>query len=62
MDAPEVDSNVYLSDDFDAKPGDQIWVQIIHAAEYDVWGARVEDQCCFNFNYLLADIIKPSLK
>jgi len=32
-----------LSDDFDAKPGDQIWVQIIHADEHDVWGVRVED-------------------
>jgi ribosomal protein S12 methylthiotransferase len=43
MDAPEVDGKVYLSDDFDAKPGDQIWVQIIHADEHDVWGVRVED-------------------
>ncbi|MGL1958290.1 MAG: 30S ribosomal protein S12 methylthiotransferase RimO [Colwellia sp.] len=43
MDAPEVDGKVYLSDDFDAEPGDQIWVQIIHADEHDVWGVRVED-------------------
>ena len=43
MDAPEVDGKVYLSDDYDAKPGDQIWVQIIHADEHDVWGVRVED-------------------
>ena len=43
MDAPEVDGKVYLSDDFDAKPGDQIWVQIIHADEHDVWGVRVEE-------------------
>ncbi len=43
MDAPEVDGKVYLSDDFDAKPGDQLWVQIIHADEHDVWGVRVED-------------------
>ncbi len=43
MDAPEIDGKVYLSDDFDAKPGDQIWVQIIHADEHDVWGVRVED-------------------
>ncbi|GAA6172028.1 30S ribosomal protein S12 methylthiotransferase RimO [Colwellia sp. KU-HH00111] len=42
MDAPEVDGKVYLSDDFDAKPGDQLWVQIIHADEHDVWGVRVE--------------------
>lgn len=43
MDAPEVDGKVYLSDDYDAQPGDQIWVQIIHADEHDVWGVRVED-------------------
>ena len=43
MEAPEIDGKVYLSDDFDAKPGDQIWVQIIHADEHDVWGVRVED-------------------
>jgi ribosomal protein S12 methylthiotransferase len=44
MDAPEVDGKVYLSDDYDAKPGDLIWVQIIHADEHDVWGIRVEDE------------------
>ena len=43
MDAPEVDGGVYFSDDFDTKPGDQIWVQIIHADEHDVLGVRVED-------------------
>jgi ribosomal protein S12 methylthiotransferase len=43
MDAPEVDGKVYLSDDFDAEPGDLMWVQIIHADEHDVWGVRVED-------------------
>ncbi len=43
MDAPEVDGKVYLSDDFEAEPGDLIWVQIIHADEHDVWGVRVED-------------------
>jgi len=44
MDAPEVDGKVYLSDDYDAKPGDQIWIQIIHADEHDVWGVRAEDE------------------
>lgn len=44
MDAPEVDGKVYLTDEFDVKPGDQIWVQIIHADEHDVWGVRVEDE------------------
>jgi ribosomal protein S12 methylthiotransferase len=43
MDAPEVDGKVYLSDEYDVKPGDQLWVQIIHADEHDVWGVRVED-------------------
>ena len=40
-DAPEVDGKVYLSDYFDAKPGDIIWVQIIHADEYDLFGAGI---------------------
>jgi len=44
MDAPEVDGKVYLSDDYDAKPGDQIWVQIIHADEHDLWAVRCDDQ------------------
>jgi len=44
MDAPEVDGKVYLSDDYDAQPGDQIWVQIIHADEHDLWGVRVDDE------------------
>ena len=43
MDAPEVDGKVYLSDDYDAEPGEQLWVQVIHADEHDVWGVRVED-------------------
>ncbi|MDG1751537.1 MAG: 30S ribosomal protein S12 methylthiotransferase RimO, partial [Thalassotalea sp.] len=43
MDAPEVDGKVYLSDEYDVKPGDQVWVQIIHADEHDVWGVLVED-------------------
>ena len=43
MDAPEVDGKVYLTDEFDVAPGDQVWVQIIHADEHDVWGVKVED-------------------
>lgn len=43
MDAPEIDGKVYLTDEFDVKPGDQVWVQIIHADEHDLWGVRVED-------------------
>lgn len=30
--------------EFDVKPGDQVWVQIIHADEHDVWGVKVEDE------------------
>lgn len=44
MDAPEVDGKVYLTDEFDVKPGDMIWAQIIHADEHDVWGVKVEDE------------------
>lgn len=43
MDAPEVDGKVYLSDEFSVEAGDQVWVQIIHADEHDVWGVIVED-------------------
>ncbi len=43
MDAPEIDGKVYLTDEFNVQPGDQLWVQIIHADEHDVWGVRVED-------------------
>lgn len=43
MDAPEIDGKVYLTDEFDVQPGDQVWVQIIHADEHDVWGVKVDD-------------------
>ncbi len=36
MDAPEINGNVYFSDEFDAKQDDQLWLQIIHADEHDV--------------------------
>lgn len=44
MDAPEVDGKVYLTDEFDLVPGEQVWVQIIHADEHDVWGVVVDDE------------------
>ncbi len=44
MDAPEVDGKVHLSDEFNVKPGDQVWVQVIHADEHDVWGVIVDDE------------------
>jgi len=42
-DAPEIDGVVHLTDEFDVKPGDQVWVQIIHSDAHDLWGVRVED-------------------
>ena len=42
-DAPEIDGNVYLTDEFDVQPGDLIWAQIIHADEHDLWAVKVED-------------------
>lgn len=70
MDAPEVDGKVYLSDDFDAKLGDKIWVQIIHADEYDVWGVRVEYQLaqigltnrCENWLYSIHHTVKMPVR
>ncbi len=44
MDAPEIDGVVHLTDEFDVKPGDKLWVQIIHSDEHDLWGVRVEDE------------------
>jgi len=42
MDAPEIDGVVHLTDEFDVKPGDKLWVQIIHSDAHDLWGVRVE--------------------
>jgi ribosomal protein S12 methylthiotransferase len=42
-DAPEIDGNVHLTDEFDVEPGDIIWAQIIHSNEYDLWAVKVED-------------------
>ncbi|MCF6193246.1 MAG: 30S ribosomal protein S12 methylthiotransferase RimO [Kangiellaceae bacterium] len=35
MDAPEIDGVVHLTDEFDVKPGDKLWVQIIHSDAHD---------------------------
>jgi ribosomal protein S12 methylthiotransferase len=43
MDAPEIDGVVHLTDEFNVKPGDKLWVQIIHSDEHDLWGVRVEE-------------------
>lgn len=42
-DAPEIDGNVHLTDEFDVQPGDLIWGQIIHADEHDMWAVKVEE-------------------
>lgn len=42
-DAPEIDGNVHLTDEFDVEPGDIIWAQIIHSNEYDLWAVKVLD-------------------
>ncbi|MGB0494999.1 MAG: 30S ribosomal protein S12 methylthiotransferase RimO [Kangiellaceae bacterium] len=44
MDAPEIDGVVHLTDEFDVKVGDKLWVQIIHSDAHDLWGVRVEDE------------------
>ncbi|MGJ8680306.1 30S ribosomal protein S12 methylthiotransferase RimO [Paraglaciecola sp.] len=43
-DAPEIDGNVHLTDEFEVKPGDLIWAQIIHTDEHDLWAVKVEDE------------------
>ncbi|MCF2949806.1 30S ribosomal protein S12 methylthiotransferase RimO [Paraglaciecola aquimarina] len=43
-DAPEIDGNVHLTDEFDVQPGDVIWAQIIHTDEHDLWAVKVEDE------------------
>ena len=42
-DAPEIDGVVHLTDEFDVKPGDKVWVQIIHSDEHDLWGVKVDE-------------------
>ncbi|MGQ8363932.1 30S ribosomal protein S12 methylthiotransferase RimO [Glaciecola sp. 1036] len=42
--APEIDGIIHLNDYFDASPGDQLWVEIIHTDEHDMWAVPSEDQ------------------
>ncbi len=37
-DAPEIDGNVYIDDEFDLQPGDIVKVKIAAADAYDLWG------------------------
>jgi ribosomal protein S12 methylthiotransferase len=39
-DAPEIDGNVFLNGEGDAKPGDIIRGKVIEADEYDLWAER----------------------
>ncbi|MEM7545982.1 MAG: 30S ribosomal protein S12 methylthiotransferase RimO [Pseudomonadota bacterium] len=42
LDAPEIDGQVFIDEDFDGlAPGDMVEVEIEEAAEYDLWGCRV---------------------
>jgi ribosomal protein S12 methylthiotransferase len=40
-DAPEIDGNVFLNGDVQAKPGDMLRVKVAAAGDYDLWAARV---------------------
>jgi ribosomal protein S12 methylthiotransferase len=41
-DAPEIDGNVFIDEDFeDLKPGDMVAVEIDEAGEHDLWGRRL---------------------
>ena len=41
-DAPEIDGNLFIDEDFDGlSPGDIVTVQVDEAGDYDLWGRRV---------------------
>ncbi len=41
-DAPEIDGNLFIDEDFeDLQPGDMVTVEVEEAGEYDLWGRRV---------------------
>jgi ribosomal protein S12 methylthiotransferase len=43
-DAPEIDGNLFIDEDFeDLKPGDILTVEVEEASEYDLWGRRHRD-------------------
>ncbi len=42
-DAPEIDGNLFIDEDFDGlSPGDFVTVEVEEAGEYDLWGRRVQ--------------------
>jgi ribosomal protein S12 methylthiotransferase len=41
-DAPEIDGNLFIDDDFDTLfPGDMVTVEVEEAGDYDLWGRMV---------------------
>ena len=41
-DAPEIDGNLFIDEDFEGlQPGDMVTVEVEEAGEYDLWGRRV---------------------
>jgi ribosomal protein S12 methylthiotransferase len=41
-DAPEIDGNLYIDEDFDGlAPGDIVAVEVDEASDYDLWGRRI---------------------
>ncbi len=41
-DAPEIDGNLFIDEDFEGlQPGDMVAVEVEEAGEYDLWGRRV---------------------
>ncbi len=42
-DAPEIDGNIYLNDQFGLAPGDRVMATVTHADEYDLWGEVQQD-------------------
>jgi ribosomal protein S12 methylthiotransferase len=42
--APEIDGVIHINDLHDLSPGQQLWVEIIHADEHDLWATVSPDQ------------------
>jgi ribosomal protein S12 methylthiotransferase len=42
--APEIDGVIHINDVHDLAPGQQLWVEIIHANEHDLWAVPSPDQ------------------
>lgn len=41
-DAPEIDGNLFIDEDFEGlQPGDMLMVEVEDASEYDLWGRRI---------------------